>query len=76
MAQLFGTILLLDGLVTAIWGRRFLWWQRKHVPDWYKLGLDALIDWPEPWLRGAAAAEALLGAWWLLSRSRVQRAGQ
>ena len=73
MARLMAAILLADGLVTAIWGRRFLWWQRRHVPDWYKLGLDALLEWPESLLRAAAAGEAALGAWWLLGQGKKHR---
>jgi hypothetical protein len=75
MAQLVGLILLVDGMVTAICGRRFLWWQRRYVPDWYKLGLDALLDWPEPLLRAAALGEAALGAWWLLRQVKEGRSG-
>ena len=75
MARFAAVILLADGLVTAIFGRRFLWWQRRLVPDWYKLGLDALLDWPEPVLRAAALGEAALGAWGLLRQARERETG-
>ncbi len=65
-------ILLVDGVLTVVWGAAFLRWQRRVAPAVYRPVLDALLRWPEPMLRGAAAAEAMIGLW-LLRRVRSAR---
>ncbi|SHK71046.1 hypothetical protein [Rhodothermus profundi] len=54
-------LLLADGLMTVVWGRGFLRWQRRWMPHWYKPALDWLLRWPEPLLRLGAAFEAVVG---------------
>ena len=73
MGDLVAMVLVLDGLLTAVLGRRFIAWQRRLVPDWYKVALDGLLELPEGLLRGAAAAEAVLGLVLLARRGNVIR---
>jgi hypothetical protein len=75
MSRLLAAMLIVDGLVTAAWGRGFIAWQRRIAPGWYSPLLDALLGWPEPLLRAGAAGEALLGGLWLvcLARGRARQ---
>lgn len=72
LKRLLAAILLADGLITVVWGRGFLRWQRRIVPEWYKPGLDVLLEWPESLLRLGAASEAVLGGLWLIRLVRKE----
>lgn len=66
LSRLLAVVLVADGLTTIAWGRGFLAWQRRMAPAGYRPVLDALLDWPEPFLRLGAAGEAVLGGSWLM----------
>ncbi len=65
--RLIALLLVTDGVITVVWGRGFLRWQRRWMPGWYWPVLDGLLRWPASLLRLGAALEALLG-WWLWKR--------
>ncbi len=60
-----GLLLIGDSMLTLIWGRAFLRWQRRHVPALYKPVLDALLRWPYGLLLTGATLELMLGCWLL-----------
>lgn len=65
LSRLLVSIFLANGLITVVWGRSFLRWQRRLALRWYRPALDALLGWPELLLRLGAAGEAVLGGVWL-----------
>ena len=65
VSRILAFVLVGDGLITVVWGRGFLAWQRRIAPEWYGPALEALLDWPESLLRLGAAGEAVLGGLWL-----------
>ncbi|HSJ52974.1 MAG TPA: hypothetical protein VLC52_04435 [Anaerolineae bacterium] len=70
MRRLVAAVLILDGLVTAVWGHGFIAWQRSFAPAWLqKAVLEPLLRWPEPLLRLGAAGQAVLGGLLFFLRS-------
>lgn len=61
MKALLGMIVMLDGIITALWGRTFLRAVRRSVPDFFHPPIDAFLALPEWMLRGGAIIQARLG---------------
>jgi hypothetical protein len=71
MGMALAAVLTLDGTLTALRGKRFLDWQARVGPDWYRRRvLPFFYKWPEPLLRLGGLAQAAASVALLAGKSK------
>jgi hypothetical protein len=74
LKKVLALLIAADGVLTALFGHRFLRWLRQRLPFPMPPVATWLLRWPEALLRGGGAFQALIGGLafgWLARRARV-----